>query len=233
MRNENSNLRCLALGLAMILASANAHAGSIPISSGNGLFNLKIESIKERRFKEVVRQQYDFSCGSAAVATLLTYHYRQPISEQAVFSAMLENGDQERIRREGFSLLDMKNFLISQGYRSNGYRVAIDKLAEARIPGIVLINSDGYQHFVVVKGVTEQEILIADPAVGNKILRREDFEAMWDGAVFIVLDDMQVAAQHFDEADAWTIRDKAPIQSSVMRTGLGSLALHLPGRNFF
>ena len=129
MRNEKSILRCLALGLALMFASANAHAGSILIRSGSGIYNLKIESIKERRFKEVVRQQYDFSCGSAAVATLLTYHYRQPISEQAVFTAMLENGDQERIRREGFSLLDMKNFLESQGYRSNGYRVAIDKLA--------------------------------------------------------------------------------------------------------
>ena len=56
---------------------------------------------------------------------------------------------------------------------------------------------------------------------------------MWDGAVFIVLDDMQVPAQLFDEADAWTIRGKAPIQTSVMRTGLGSLSLHLPGRDFF
>ncbi|WP_204283799.1 C39 family peptidase, partial [Klebsiella pneumoniae] len=67
-------------------------------------------------FRTVVRQQYDYSCGSAAVATLLRYHYGRPTVESDVFSAMWRSGDQAQIKRAGFSMLDMKRYLDSQGY---------------------------------------------------------------------------------------------------------------------
>src|SRR3982751_2740067 len=70
-------------------------------------FRLPVTSMVGRRFGTVVRQQYDFSCGSAALATLLRYHYEDPQTEQSVFLDMFRDGDQDQIRRLGFSLLDM------------------------------------------------------------------------------------------------------------------------------
>ncbi|MDV7389798.1 hypothetical protein RZS08_00535, partial [Arthrospira platensis SPKY1] len=40
-----------------------------------GAVSVPTVSLKGARFIATLRQQYDFSCGSAAVATLLTHHY--------------------------------------------------------------------------------------------------------------------------------------------------------------
>ncbi len=107
-------------------------------------YSVPVTSLREARFKTTVRQQYDFSCGSAAVATLLTYQYGEPVSEELAFANMFVNGDQAKIRQEGFSLLDMKRFLESRGYQADGYELPLSKLEETQIPAIVLISEGGY-----------------------------------------------------------------------------------------
>ena len=213
---------------------SGARAGSVAIESTSGSFNVKVASVREARFKHVVKQRYDFSCGAAAVATVMTYHYERPIEEAEVFSAMFEAGDQEKIRQVGFSLLDMRNYLETQGYRANGYEVPLDKLIEAQIPGIALINTRGYMHFVVVKGVTADRVLVADPAMGNRVYPREDFEAMWNGIVFVILDDDEIAAAYFNQEDDWRVRAKPPVDLvRRMRDESGYFSLTLPRRNYF
>ncbi len=70
-----------------------SHAVSVNISSiSAGNLSVRVTSLKEARFRTTMRQQYDFSCGSAAVATLLTYHYGHPITEQQIFTAMFDLG---------------------------------------------------------------------------------------------------------------------------------------------
>ena len=41
---------------------------------------------------------------------------------------MYNNGDQARIRKEGFSLLHMRPYLRSQGYEADGFELPLDKL---------------------------------------------------------------------------------------------------------
>ena len=77
-------------------------------------FELPVTSMLGRRFETVVRQQFDFSCGSAALATLLRYHYEDPQNEQTVFLGMFQDGDQAQIRKLGFSLLDMNRYLAAR-----------------------------------------------------------------------------------------------------------------------
>src|SRR5690606_32244328 len=139
---------------------------------------LKVKTLSERRFTQVVHQKYDYSCGSAAVATLLTYHYGNPVTEIDVLNAMYEHGDQEKIKREGFSLLDMKNYLNLIGYQAEGYKESLDKLTSVDIPAIALINRKGYLHFVVIKGVTKDKVSLGDPTLGVIMHDREDFEKM-------------------------------------------------------
>ena len=152
-----------------------AGAGSLTGSAGSARFNIDVTSMREARFHETVRQQYDFSCGSAALATVLSHHYDEPTGEKGVFDSMWRAGDPELIRTRGFSLLDMKTFLEGRGYEANGFRVPLDRLSEAGIPGIVLINLRGYLHFVVVKDVTDTEVLVGDPAIGLNRYDRETF----------------------------------------------------------
>ena len=57
---------------------------SAPPSSANVL------SLKEIREAGVVMQQWDASCGAAALATVMTYHFGDPVSERAVASGLMK-----------------------------------------------------------------------------------------------------------------------------------------------
>lgn len=144
----------------------------------------------EAKFATVYRQQHDFSCGSAALASLLTYHYGIERTELDVFTSMYETGDQKRIERLGFSLLDMKEYLARIGIGSDGYRVPLERLAEARLPTIALIDSNGYRHFVLVKGMDADTVLLGDPARGLRSVPHDEFNAMWNGIAFVITDDI-------------------------------------------
>jgi predicted double-glycine peptidase len=183
--------------------------------STGGPFNVKVTSMKEARFHTTIRQQYDFSCGSAALATLLSYHYEDQVSEGEVFKAMFENGDQAKIRTLGFSLLDIKNYLQARGYAADGFRTSLDKLAALGVPAIVLINHNGYRHFVVVKGVFADKVLIGDPTLGIRKMPRTEFESMWNGLLFLIRSKKQVANQHFNKKSEWNFLAKAPLGTAL------------------
>jgi uncharacterized protein len=212
--------------------AAPSPAAALEVSTIGGTYNLKVESFKERKFRAVIRQKYDFSCGSAAVATLLTHHYGIPTDETAVFKAMWTQGDPEKIRTAGFSMLDMHNYLKSRGLAVNGFRTTLDRVAEARVPVIALITTNGYAHFVVVSGISDARVLLADPAAGTKAIPRSEFEAGWNGIVLVVLERVELARQEFNRENDWEVQVQAPVES-VASSSLGDLMLHLPSRNHF
>lgn len=159
---------------------------------------MPVTSLIGRRFVTVVRQQYDFSCGSAALATLLRYHYDDPQTEQSVFLGMFRDGNRAQIQRLGFSLLDMKRYLAARGVAADGYRVTIAQIEKARVPGIALINFSGYKHFVVVKGVSADTVLLGDPSLGLRRESRTTFAKQWNGVFFVVNGRSDVAMRHFN-----------------------------------
>lgn len=175
---------------------------------------LPLTSLQQMRRAGTLLQQYDFSCGSAALATLLTYHYGHPVSEQNVLEQMYARGEQEKIRREGFSLLDMKHYLDRLGFAADGFEQPLDKLLDARVPAIVLINEAGYHHFVVVKGLTRDRVLIGDPAKGTRALPRAQFESLWIGKLLFVIHNRMEQARFNRPAD-WRAAPAAPLRAGV------------------
>ena len=186
---------------------------------GGARFALPVVSLKEARFQTTLRQQYDFSCGSAAVATLLTHHYAYPVTEQFVFEQMFVRGDQAKIRREGFSLLDIKRFLEAHGFQADGFTLPLEKLAETGYPAIVLLSEKGYNHFVVVKGLDAGRVLIGDPAGGTRAISRSSFDAMWQSKLLFVIHDRAGPIQ-FNAAADWRVAPRAPLASGINRNGL-------------
>jgi predicted double-glycine peptidase len=228
MKKATALLACMAA-----LHATPALAGSIdlPFQIG-GAYSVPATSLREARYSTMVRQQFDFSCGSAALSTLLTYHYRFPVNEQTVFEGMFAHGDQEKIRREGFSLLDMKRYLEAHGFEANGFEAPLDKLAAAGIPAIVLINERGYNHFVVIKGIRDRRILIGDPSGGTRAVARETFEAMWVNQILFVISNRQERAG-FNQAQDWRIAVQAPLGNGINRDGLGAVVMPKLGSSDF
>jgi len=219
--------------LLALAACAGVQASPMDlVGVGNGRYALKVTSLKEARFKTTVRQQHDFSCGSAALATLLTHHYGDPVTEQAVFDAMYARGDQQKIQSEGFSLLDMKRYLREQGYQADGFEVPLDKLVASGLPAIVLIAERNYHHFVVVKGLRDGRVLIGDPSSGARALSRETFESVWVNRLLFVVHNRQSQAR-FNADSEWQHAPRAPMAAGLQGDALAVQALGKLGATDF
>lgn len=218
-----------AVACFLLLQMPIAGAGTVWLPGVAGISNVQAKSLQESKFEQVVRQQYDFSCGSAAVATLLTFHYARQTKEQDAFGAMYATGDKEKIAAAGFSLLDMKAYLESIGYMADGYQTTLDTLESAGVPAIALINYRGYRHFVVVKGIRNDEVLIGDPALGIKFMSRSGFEALWDnGILFIIKNKPEVGQHYFNQATEWNALGRAPLGAALALDSLAQLTVGLP-----
>ena len=219
--------------LALVLASCASSGDPSARFTGGGLpagdYGVPVQSVLEQRFSGVVRQRFDFSCGSAALATLLRHHYGYDVGEEQAFRGMWMRGDRAQIRKVGFSLLDMKRWLESRRLVANGYRVPLDELAKAGVPGIALITLRNYRHFVVVKGVRGDEVLLGDPSAGIVVMPRADFLKAWNGVYFILVEDQPRARRAFNRGDQWAAFVRAPIGSTFSDpVSQQSLALSAP-----
>lgn len=139
-----------------------------------------VRSLLEIRYQHVVPQKWDISCGAAALATVLNYQHGDKVTEREVAKAMLKGNDPARVRaRLGFSLLDMKKYAESRGYRGVGYsQLQLEDLLVMG-PTVVPIRVHNYNHFVIFRGVQNDRVLLADPAFGNRSMRVADFQQAW------------------------------------------------------
>lgn len=143
-----------------------------------------VRSLLEMRRENVVVQQWDLSCGAAALATLLKYQHGEPVTEKEVAIAMMKRDEyiknpQLIQLREGFSLLDLKRNVDARGYEGLGYgKLGLDDLV-AKAPVLVPIRTRGYNHFVVFRGFRSGRVLLADPAWGNRTVPVDEFLEQW------------------------------------------------------
>jgi uncharacterized protein len=102
---------------------------------------------------------------------------------------MLRSTDPIKVKvRGGFSLLDMKRFVETRGFKGAAYKgLSMEDLLTLQSP-IVPIDFHGNPHFVVVRGLNAAgEVYLADPAFGNHAMSVETFQAVWkDGIGFVV-----------------------------------------------
>lgn len=172
-------------------------------------FSVPVRSWKDMKFVNMVRQRSDFSCGAAALATILNYAYGRSVAEEEILVDMLALADADLVREKGFSLLDIKRYVNSIGLTGEGYTVDVEALTHLKVPGIVLLDLQGYKHFVVLRLVDGDLVHVADPALGNRVMRRAEFEAAWNDVVFVVV------GQEYDE-DTILRRPSRPLSAHAL-----------------
>ena len=155
---------------------------------------VQIKPALEDQFRGIVRQAYDYSCGSAALTTLLNGYVGTQLNEQQTMSGLLRYGEYDRIiERRSFSLLDMKRFVAALGMESGGYRGEFSDLVKQGQPAIVPISYAGFKHFVVYKAYKNGRVYVADPALGNISFDEERFKEVWENNTLFLIN---VAPQH-------------------------------------
>lgn len=183
----------MTLAATMFVAASQATAE--PLSVGSGLrIDIAPKSMKDLRDQNLVRQVQDYSCGAAALATLLTYGLNDPTTEEQVLAdlfAQLSGDDVTSRQKTGFSLLDMQMVAQRRGYKAQAFRLAAQDLAQLTGPVIVFIEPQGYKHFAVLRGVRGDRVFLADPSRGNVRMPAYQFLQTWlgkegTGIIFVV-----------------------------------------------
>lgn len=151
-------------------------------------FHQGIKAQSDFNNAHIVKQQYDYSCGSAALATLLNYYLGEQFTEKQIIQALVEYGDKQQIEKlRAFSLLDMKRFVEKIGYKGTGYKAEIEDLKALGKPCIVPVEIFGYSHFCVFRGIVQDHVFLADPYMGNVSYTVEEFRKMWQRNVAFVV----------------------------------------------
>lgn len=182
------------MAIALLPSLALADDGSATIRSGALRMEQPVRSVRALRDAGVVKQAHDYSCGSAALATLLTYGVGDAVDEKWILDAVFSTATEEQQRvmlEKGLSLLDLQRAATRRGHRAQGFRIAPAQLSQLARPVIVFIRPRGYEHFAVLKGIQGDRVLLADPSLGNVRMPLYRFVEMWaiengKGVIFAV-----------------------------------------------
>lgn len=180
---------------ALALRAAREHAQNItsraPLRDDRHVIRIYPESWVETKRRNVVMQQRDYSCGAAALATLLQYHWGDNVSELEILVHVVRMLTPEEMRERvenGLSLTDLRRVSVKMGYQATIGKLSIDKLKESKIPLVVGVVVNGFDHFVVYRGMDDRFVYVADPARGNVRTPIDEFQKQWQqNAVLVVV----------------------------------------------
>ncbi|WP_144012309.1 cysteine peptidase family C39 domain-containing protein [Deinococcus sp. LM3] len=152
------------------------------------LFSSASADYRTLRYASVVGQTSDFTCGPAALATLLTHYYGRPVAEQTLTErsvADMQARGKEVV--EGITLLSLRNALGSESISSAGYKLTLEQLRVVLAQGLPVVANVVYPkgHYYLVLAVDDQNVLLADPSWGVRSQPIRNFLNAWNGVVLI------------------------------------------------
>lgn len=183
---------CLALLCTVCLLAACARLPEpalAPITSGTAHLTKSPKTWKAVREQHVVMQQFDYSCGAAAMATLMQYYFGDKVTEREILLDIVDHlnkTDFASRKAEGLSLLDLKAFAERRGYQAAGVKLNLTALPQLRGPVLVYLEPPDNRHFAIFRGVREDRVFLADPSRGNLRMRVADFANEWPGIALVL-----------------------------------------------
>ncbi|MFP4363586.1 MAG: cysteine peptidase family C39 domain-containing protein [Spirochaetia bacterium] len=144
------------------------------------------------RFQYSGEQGFDTSCGLSTAATLLSVYWSIPVTEaeliQEVFSIEEVTQAQDPTDTYTVNFNDISSVLSIYGVVSRPYRMNLPEIRDALSQGFapLLVHYEApTEHFALVLAVLGRRIITADPARGVQLLRTQQFEQRYSGAVLV------------------------------------------------
>lgn len=222
MTNSSSLVAAAVLLLTTLVTSANAQIGYAPIRDSQRNVQVHVKTWKAYRDQNVVKQNRDYSCGAAAVATICRYYWGDNVSEAMVLRVIEDKLSQAELRERvenGLAISDLRVAAVKLGYLSTIGKLSIAKLHEAKVPLVVALRFEQSDHFVVVRGIRYGWVYLADPIRGNVRMPLWEFEQRWiENAVLVVVkkgktksDVSRLGITHAEMSKGW-------VSDQVLRT---------------
>lgn len=150
---------------------------------------MHLKSIKELRMEKIDKQTLDYSCGAASLAILLKYYFGDTLDETIILSDIVLRLNEKEVQnraKEGFSMLDLKRAAERFGYIADGVKLSPQSVHLLKGPVIILLKMKKENHFVVLKGVSNNRAYISDPIRGNLRLSLDNLFEVWHGEALIL-----------------------------------------------
>lgn len=159
----------------------------------------------------IVKQELDYSCGAASLATILNEFYGLSVTEKDILNRM---GATDRS-----SFQELADVAPAYRVKAGGLMLTFEDLKRLKVPVIAYIQYRGDDHFTVIRGVRQDGVVhLADSSWGNRQLTAHQFRRMWeaqdtDGTargriLLLVPQDIAVAKTEetfFAEPKGWTL----------------------------
>lgn len=159
---------------------------------------VSVKSWKFLRDFNIVKQDQDFSCGAASIATLLNNFYAQKLTEDDILTKMGKE-------KERASFSDMQKIMPELGFQAKGYALSFEQLTMLKIPVIVYLKYRKNEHFSVLRGINKDTVLLADPSLGHISMSKYQFLDAWqtsdsemNGKILAIIPDKEEITQHLD-----------------------------------
>jgi ABC-type bacteriocin/lantibiotic exporter with double-glycine peptidase domain len=91
--------------------------------------------------------------------------------------------DVANVDRDGASLRGLSAAAESIGLSTRPVKASLDQLAKQKLPAIV--HWEG-QHYIVVYEISQKNVVVADPAIGQRTLSHAEFKASWTGYTLLL-----------------------------------------------
>ncbi len=168
---------CMASFTAHAKDNAKDNTSQIYLNYQTATGSVPIKSWKNLRDNQIEKQDKDFSCGSAAVATILRFFYGKEIYEADILAEILEKTGVD----DTASFADLEQAVKKFGFKAVGLTLNFEKLRQLKIPAIVYVYYRDNDHFSVLRGVNDEGVVwLGDPSWGNRKLSENQFNAMWE-----------------------------------------------------
>ncbi|PRX29422.1 ATP-binding cassette subfamily B protein [Orenia metallireducens] len=139
-----------------------------------------------RKFKKYIciKQHDTTDCGAACLAMIAKYYgLKIPITK--IREAACTD-------KQGTNILGMIKAADELGFKAKGVRVEPKALKnEFTLPAVAHVIIDSLLHYVVIYEITEEDVVIADPAKGIEVYSLEDFYEIWSGVLILITPDQR------------------------------------------
>jgi predicted double-glycine peptidase len=194
MQRNYLNLAFTGIAAASILAAASsglkAQVYSTPIRDRDHRFEKDVYNWKQLKEVHIVMQKRDYSCGAAALATILKYYWGDNVTEDQILLVIEKLLTPEEMRdriKKGLAISDLRRAAVEMGYLSTIGTLTFQELAKSKAPLVVGISANGYDHFVVYRGIDYTYVYLADPIRGNIRLTHPVFVSQWQKNAALVV----------------------------------------------
>ncbi len=137
---------------------------------------LRLLGVGRRRRIPFIQQLSETECGPACL-TMVLHYYGKEISLDEVRATCAVN-------RDGVTALNILNAARLYGMRGHG--VALDTLDDLEYLAEGAILHWGFSHFVVFVGVRGKHVEIVDPAMGRRLVPRDELDRAFTGVALLL-----------------------------------------------